>query len=97
MDATTGGILGALGLTVSILGSILAVVNHTRIRSGCCGKKLEVTFDVEKTTPKENKDDYTLVIAPRSTSFRNLPTIKEETQTPPFSENRQKTLASVQS
>ena len=79
MDATTGGILGALGLTVSILGSILAVVNHTRIRSGCCGKKLEVTFDVENTTPKE---DVTVVIAPRSTSFRNLPTIKETPESP---------------
>ena len=49
MDST--GIIATTGLVISILGSALAVINHTRVRSMCCGKKLEVSFDVEKTTP----------------------------------------------
>jgi len=51
MDNTTAGVLGAVGLAVSIAGTILAVINHKRVRSGCCGKKLEVSFDVDSTTP----------------------------------------------
>jgi len=51
MDST--GIIATTGLVISILGSALAVINHTRVRSMCCGKKLEVSFDVEKTTPTE--------------------------------------------
>jgi len=51
MEASTGGILGAIGIAVSILGAILSIINHKRVRSGCCGKKLELSLDVENTTP----------------------------------------------
>lgn len=51
MDNSPTGILAIVGVVVSVGGSILAVINHTRMRSMCCGKKLEVSFDVEKTTP----------------------------------------------
>lgn len=45
----TGLATGAIG----ILASILAVVNHKRIRSNCCGHKVEVSMDVEATTPED--------------------------------------------
>jgi hypothetical protein len=45
------GILSIIALVVSIGGSILALVNHKRIRSSCCGKTLEASLDVENTTP----------------------------------------------
>jgi hypothetical protein len=51
MDASTGGILGATGIAISLLGAILSIINHKRVRSGCCGKKIEVSLDVENTTP----------------------------------------------
>jgi len=51
MDESPTGILAIVGVVVSVGGSILAVINHTRMRSMCCGRKLEVSFDVEKTTP----------------------------------------------
>ena len=51
MDASTGGILGAIGIAISILGAILSIINHKRVRSGCCGKKIELSLDVENTTP----------------------------------------------
>lgn len=44
-------IVAICSAVISIGGAILAAVNHTRIRSVCCGKKLEVSLDVEKTTP----------------------------------------------
>jgi hypothetical protein len=45
------GILSIVALVVSVGGSILALVNHKRVRSSCCGKVLDVSLDVENTTP----------------------------------------------
>lgn len=49
MDNST--IIAIIGLVISVGGTILAVVNHKRIRSNCCGKELQVSLDVENTTP----------------------------------------------
>ena len=51
MDANATAVVAVIGLVISVGGSILAIVNHTRIRSVCCGKKLEVSLDVDKTSP----------------------------------------------
>ena len=45
------GIIAISGLVISILGSVLALVNHKRIRSHCCGKDIVASVDVENTTP----------------------------------------------
>ena len=39
----------AIGLSVAT--TILAVINHKRVRSTCCGKTADISFDVENTTP----------------------------------------------
>ena len=44
-------ILAATAIAVSTAGAIFTALNHTRIRSQCCGRKLEISMDVEKTTP----------------------------------------------
>lgn len=44
-------VLASIAIAVSILGTVYTAVNHTRVRSVCCGKKIEVSLDVEKTTP----------------------------------------------
>jgi hypothetical protein len=44
--------------TVAILMiayKLYTMMNHTRIKSQCCGKKFEASIDVEKTTPAELK------------------------------------------
>jgi len=51
MDSDTTSILAVIGVVISVGGALLAVINHTRVKSVCCGKKLEVTFDVDKTQP----------------------------------------------
>jgi hypothetical protein len=45
-----GSILGIIGIVVSVSGAILALINHTRIRSNCFGLKTEVSLDVDKTS-----------------------------------------------
>jgi hypothetical protein len=67
-DAT--GVLAIVSIVVSIGGSILAVVNHTRIRSVCCGRKLDVSLDVERTTPPSSiqRSDTMVIKIPQNKS-----------------------------
>jgi len=51
MDNETSGIIAIIGLVISVGGSVLAIVNHKRLRSNCCGNKIEASLDIEETTP----------------------------------------------
>jgi hypothetical protein len=57
MDHDATAALALVGVIVSVSGSILAIINHTRVRSVCCGQKLEVSLDVEKTSPVEKHNN----------------------------------------
>jgi len=66
------GIIGLVALAISIIGSILGVINHRRVRSHCCGQDLIASIDVETTTPSESKEDLKIKIPKRSEDV-NLP------------------------
>jgi hypothetical protein len=59
----SNGILSIVAIVTSVGGAVLALINHTRVRSMCCGKKLEVSLDVEKTTPPAPADSVALKIS----------------------------------
>jgi hypothetical protein len=61
---TTAGVTAALTASAGILYKIYIVVNHKRIRSNCCGKKLEASLDIENTTPPE-------VVIPKENFIQN--------------------------
>ena len=67
-DAT--GVLAIVSIVVSIGGTVLAMVNHTRIRSVCCGRKLDVSLDVERTTPPSSiqRSDTMVIKIPQNKS-----------------------------
>jgi hypothetical protein len=44
-------IMSGVALFLAVGGAILAVVNHKRVRSNCCGREMSVSVDVEATTP----------------------------------------------
>jgi len=44
-------IMSGIALVVAVGGAIVALVNHKRIRSNCCGREMSMSFDVEATTP----------------------------------------------
>jgi hypothetical protein len=75
MDQTQ--ILSILALSISIAGSILAVINHKRIRSNCCGRRVEASLDVESTisvpSPKKDTADRD-VISSQADSVRGQTT-----------------------
>ena len=47
---TTAGL--ATGFTV-VAGILYKAINHKRIRSNCCGKKIVASIDIEETTPPQ--------------------------------------------
>lgn len=49
MDTST--FLSYFAISVSLATAIVGAVNHKRIKSSCCGKKTEVSLDIENTTP----------------------------------------------
>ena len=51
MDNTTSGALGLVALVISVGSTLLVAINHKRIRSNCCGRSIEASFDVENTSP----------------------------------------------
>ena len=53
MDNKTSDILSVAAIVVSVIGSVVGVINHKRIRSKCCGRNLEASIDVENTTPPQ--------------------------------------------
>ena len=46
-----GSVMGLVALVISVVGTVIGVINHKRIRSSCCGRKLETSLDIENTTP----------------------------------------------
>ena len=47
----SGDITGAVAVVISVITAIIALVNHKRIRSNCCGKQMTASVDIENTTP----------------------------------------------
>lgn len=56
MDQSQTNILAYVAFATGIATSILAAINHSRIRSACCGRVLEVSLDVDKTSPRKASD-----------------------------------------
>ena len=59
MDANqyiSGGIGASVIVALLIAKQIYNTINHKRLRSNCCGNKLEASVDIEDTTPKDPKD-----------------------------------------
>ena len=52
-------ILSIVAIVLSVGGTALAVINHTRVKSMCCGKKIEVSLDVDRTHPSPVSGDQT--------------------------------------
>ena len=53
MDSNAGGVLGIFGFLISAAGIIYTAINHKRLRCKCCGKDMDISVDVEPTTPKD--------------------------------------------
>lgn len=48
----SGGIGASIVIAIVVLKQVYNTINHKRIRSNCCGQKLEASVDIDETTPK---------------------------------------------
>lgn len=44
-------ILSIGSAVLSVGGVVLAIINHKRIRSHCCGRNAEISLDIDNTSP----------------------------------------------
>lgn len=51
MEGNATTIIAFTGLVLSVGTTVLTAINHRRIRSSCCRRELEVSLDIEQTTP----------------------------------------------
>jgi hypothetical protein len=51
MDQNATGALGIIAFLISSGGAIYAAINHKRVRMTCCGKKMDMSVDVDSTEP----------------------------------------------
>jgi len=42
-------ILGIVAVVISVGSVIIGTLNHTRVKSMCCDKKIEMSLDIDKT------------------------------------------------
>ena len=52
MDQNATGALGIIAFLISSGGAIYAAINHKRVRMTCCGKKMDMSVDVDSTDAK---------------------------------------------
>jgi len=54
MDQNSTNIISYIAFISGVSSGIYTVLNHRRIRSNCCGRKIEASLDIENTTPPQN-------------------------------------------
>ena len=51
MDSQTTTAIAYSGFVIGLASTIYAAINHKHVRSSCCGKKFDVSFDVDNSSP----------------------------------------------
>jgi hypothetical protein len=51
MDQTATNIIAYVAFISGLGSGVYTALNHRRIRSSCCGRKMEASLDIEQTTP----------------------------------------------
>lgn len=69
-----GEIMATLAIIVSVVSSIVALVNHKKVKSKCCGKQLEMSIDIESTQQTKVSPTAT---TPESLTIRVPPPLAE--------------------
>ena len=48
---------GILGIVVTVVGVVYSAINHKRLRSTCCGRKIDIAIDIDSTSPQVRHRD----------------------------------------
>lgn len=67
-------VVSYVSILVSVGALAIGAINHKRVRSTCCGRKAEMSIDIENTTPPK------ISILPRECSPLQSHLISEQTK-----------------
>jgi hypothetical protein len=45
-------IVSSVSGALAVLATVIGIINHKRIRSNCCGRKAEISLDIENTSER---------------------------------------------
>lgn len=62
-------VMGMIALIVSVGGIVIGIINHKKVRSSCCGRKMEVSLDIDDTSAR---------VAPKGSPIATPPPQKNE-------------------
>ena len=51
MDSSTGAVAGYVSIALVIARELFHLINHSRVRSKCCGAVVDASIDVGSTSP----------------------------------------------
>jgi hypothetical protein len=51
MDSSTGAVAGYVSLALVVAREVFHLINHSRVRSRCCGAVLDASIDVGNSSP----------------------------------------------
>ncbi len=46
---------GILGIVLTVVGMVYGAINHKRLRSTCCGRKIDISVDIDSTSPRHTQ------------------------------------------
>ena len=72
MDDTV--VVSYVSILVSVGALIIGAINHKRVRSTCCGRKTDMSIDIDNTSPPK------ISIPPREWSPSQFPLITAQTK-----------------
>ena len=58
----SGGVGASVVIALIVLRQIYNAINHKRLRSTCCGAKMEASMDVDDTTPREKTSQVSVQV-----------------------------------
>jgi len=84
---TSAGLATTFILITGIIYKIYVTVNHKRIRSNCCGTKMEASLDIEETTPPHQEVGFSKRSSPQLQPLEQPQTqihVKKFSEIPPL-------------
>jgi len=49
-------VIAIISIVISVIGTVISLINHKRIISKCCGRQIDASIDINNTTPPPTLD-----------------------------------------
>jgi len=49
-------VIAIISIVISVISTLISLINHKRIISKCCGRQIDASIDINNTTPPPTLD-----------------------------------------